>query len=125
MLTPTKPTPEAMTAMLNTLREVRALTTGGEHQLRTLRHILCNHLQLPGSLGAFRGGREPVKHSDEEVLELLYDGLLDLAGDSEEDDRLVARARSNIATMLNKTPTVEFTNGVFRVVEAPSAYAMV
>ena len=124
MQMPNKPTPEAMTATLNTLRNARSLTSGGEHQLRMLRHILCNHLDLPGSLGAFHGSRAAVAHSDEEVLELLYEGLLEFVGESADDNALVARARRSIAAMLNKTPTVEFVDGAFRVIEPPSAYAM-
>lgn len=123
MQTPTNPTPEAMRATLNTLREVRALTIGGEHQLRMLRHLLCQHLDIPGAIGPLAIARKPVRHTDEQILELLYEGLLDFVGDSDEDDGLVKRARRSIATMLNKTPTIEFVDGNFRVVEPPSAYA--
>lgn len=124
METPTNPTPEAMRATLNTLREARARTVGGEHQLRTLRHILCQHLDIPGAIGPLDTARKPVRHTDEQILELLYEGLLDFEGDSDEDDGLVKRARQSVATMLNKTPILEFVDGNFRIVEPPSAYAM-
>jgi hypothetical protein len=113
-----------MCAALNLLRNVRAMTMRDESRLRTLRHILCQHLQLPGALGPLLEGRATVQRSDEEILELVLEGLLDFVGEGEDDNRFVDRARRAIDTMLNKIPTIEFLDGAFHLIPATVPFAV-
>lgn len=118
MQMPSEPTPDSMRATLQVLRPVRGLCSRDELHLRRLRHCLGLHLQLPGMLSPIPRPASPAattSTTDEELLEILYEALADITGESEDDQRSIIRARQVIATQLGKEPTITFIGGTFRI----------
>ena len=117
MLMSSEPTPDSMRATLQVLRPVRGLCSRDELHLRRLRHCLGMHLHLPGMISPLPGATRTVVSSitDEELLELLYEALADITGESEDDQHSITHARQVIATQLGKEPTILFIGGTFRI----------
>ncbi len=106
MLVSETPTFESMSFLLSLLKRIRAEGSYQEHQLRTMRHILALHLNLDGIPQPLPSRCDLTSVTPERILEMLSDGLLEIASDENEGEKSRWLAIDIINIQLGRTTAI-------------------